>query len=193
MRQTSLIGLFILGLLLTSCKDHKGFVVGRIKKASKLATVEFTIDKIVYGQKDKNLFWFIKLNQAQFIAHSKAHIKAGVDLEKLKADDVKIEGTRIKLTLPPVQVINFSYPAEEFSYDSINSSNAFLNSITLPDQERYFQEAETDIRNNLKNMDIVSITQRKTSIMLDNLLQALGYTEVFIDFHTGELIPEVKP
>ena len=186
-------GCVLLSLSIFSCRDNKGFVVGKIKKASKLATVEFTVDKIVYGVKRKKLLWFVNLNEAKFIAHSKAYIKAGVDLEKLKADDVDIAEKRIKLTLPPVQVINFSYPAEAFSYDNLISHNAFLNKISLPDQEQYFQDAETDIRNNLKHMDIVAITQRKTSLMLDKLLHALGYEEIYIDFHEGELIPEIKP
>jgi hypothetical protein len=168
-------------------------VVGKIKKASKLATVEFTIDKIVYGVKRKKMLWFVNLNEAKFIAHSKAYIKAGIDLEKLKAGDVEIAEKRIKLTLPPVQVINFSYPAEKFSYDNLISHNAFLNKISLNDQEQYFQDAETDIRNNLKNMDIVAITQKKTSLMLDNLLHALGYEEIYIEFHDGVLLPEIKP
>jgi hypothetical protein len=183
----------LISISICSCRDNKGFVVGKIKKASKLATVEFTIDKIVYGVKRKKMLWFVNLNEAKFIAHSKAYIKAGIDLEKLKAGDVEISEKRIKLTLPPVQVINFSYPAEKFSYDNLISHNAFLNKISLNDQEQYFQDAETDIRNNLKNMDIVAITQKKTSLMLDNLLHALGFEEIYIEFHDGVLLPEIKP
>lgn len=184
-------GLLLLVLSFTACREDRAFTVGKIKKASKLATVEFTVDKIVYGVKRKKLLWFINLNQATFIAYSKAHIKAGVDLEKLKADDVEITGKRIKLKLPPVQVINFSYPAEEFSYDPMVSKNAFLNKIDLTDQEQFFQDAETDIRNSLKNMGIVEATQKKTTLMLETLLRTLGYQEIFIDYHEGELIPEI--
>lgn len=185
--------IILLALTISGCREERAFTVGKIKKASKLATVEFTVDKIVYGVKRKRLLWFINLNQATFIAYSKAHIKAGVDLEKLRAEDVEITGKRIKLKLPPVQVINFSYPAEEFSYDPMVSKNAFLNKIDLSDQEQYFQDAETDIRNSLKNMGIVSATQKKTTLMLETLLRTLGYNEIFIDYHEGELIPEITP
>ena len=104
-----LIYIVSLFVLLSACKDDRGLVVGKIKKASKLATTEFTIDKMVYGVKRKRLLWVVKLNEAKFLAHSKAIVKAGVDLEKLRKEDVDIEGKSISLKLPPVEVINFSY------------------------------------------------------------------------------------
>jgi hypothetical protein len=174
-----------------SCKDDRGLVVGKIKKASKLATTEFTIDKIVYGVKRKRLLWVVKLNEAKFLAHSKAIVKAGVNLEKLKKEDVQIEGRSIALKLPPVEVINFSYPAELFKQDTLISTDAFLNKISLDDQEQFFQDAEIDIRNSLKHMNIIEATEKKTRLMLETLLRTLGYQEIYIDFHKGELIPEI--
>ncbi len=179
-------------LLFISCQNEKRLVVGKIKKASKLATTEFTVDKIVYGVKRKKFIWVVNLNEASFIAHSKAIIKAGVDLERLKEEDVKIEGDKISLILPNVQVINFSYPAEHFSKDTLISGDAFMNKINLRDQEKFFQEAEIDIRNSLKYMDVVEITENKTIVMLENLLKNLGYKEIYIDFHEGQLIPEIN-
>ncbi|MEQ9403984.1 MAG: DUF4230 domain-containing protein [Cyclobacteriaceae bacterium] len=184
--------ILLIAILFSSCRDDRGLVVGKIKKASKLATTEFTVDKIVYGVKRKRLLWVVKLNEAKFLAHSTAIIKAGVNLEKLKQEDVQIEGKRISLKLPAVEVINFSYPSELFHKDSLISTDAFLNKISLEDQEGFFQDAEIDIRNSLKYMDITSATQKKTRLMLENLLRTLGYEEIYIDFHEGELIPEIE-
>jgi len=183
---------FALMLVFSSCRDERGLVVGKVKKASKLATTEFTIDKIVYGVKRKRLLWLVKLNQAQFIAHSQAIVKAGVDLNKLKQENVSIQEKRISLKLPPVEVINFSYPAEKFRADTLISGDAFLNKISLRDQEKFFQDAETDIRNSLKYMDIVKTTEKKTRVMIEALLRTMGYEEIYIDFEKGELIPEIK-
>lgn len=181
--------------MLSSCKkDDRGLVVGKVKKASKLATTEFTIDKIVFGVKRKKLLWVVKLNEAKFLAHSKAIIKAGVDLEKLKKEDVDIVGRSISLKLPHVEVINFSYPSELFEMDTLISTNTFLNKISLEDQESFFQDAEIDIRNSLKHMNVIESTEKKTRLMLENLLRTLGYQEIYIDFHQNPegLIPEIK-
>lgn len=186
-------GLFLLVMMimLLSCKEDRGLVVGKVKKASKLATAEFTIDKIVYGVKRKRLLWAVKLSDSKFLAHSQAVIKAGVNLQKLKKEDVDIQDKMISLKLPAVEVINFSYPSEKFHQDSLISGDAFLNKISLDEQEEYFQDAETDIRNNLQFMGIVETTEKKTRLMLETLLKTMGYQEIYIEFHQGELVPQI--
>jgi hypothetical protein len=197
LNSTIMTRFFLCWVLITffaiSCEEDHGLVVGKIKKASKLATTEFTVDKIVFGVKRKKLVWVINLNEARFLAHSTAIIKAGVDLQKLKEEDVTIDGKKIALVLPAVEIINFSYPAELFAEDTLISDNAFLNKISLADQEQFFQDAETDIRNSLKYMNIVETTQQKTRLLLETMLKTLDYTEIYIDFHEGELIPEIEP
>lgn len=166
-------------------------VVGKIQKASKLATTEFTVDKLVFGVKNKRILWAIKLNEAQFLAKSQAFIKAGIDLEKIKEEDIKINRNKINLLLPPVEIINFSYPAERFSKIDMLTSNAFTTKINLEDQEDFFQQAEIDIRNSLQYMDIIEITQEKTKIMMQAMLKNLGYNEIYIDFKEAQLITQI--
>jgi hypothetical protein len=179
-------------LLMVSCRDDRGLVVGKIKKASKLSTTEFTIDKVVFGVKRKRLLWVVKLNEAKFVAHSQAIVKAGVNLEKLKPEDIKIDGKSISITLPHIEIINFSYPADRFEMDTLISGKAFLNNISLADQEQFFQDAETDIRNSLQYMNIVETTEKKTRLLLETMLKTIGYNEIYIDFKKGQLIAEIE-
>jgi hypothetical protein len=178
-------------LMLLGCQNQRGLVVGKIQKASKLSTTEFTVDKLVFGVKNKRILWVIKLNQAQFLAQSQAIIKAGIDLEKIQDEDITIEGKKISLTLPPVEIINFSYPAEKFKEIEFLSSNVFAAHINLEDQEKFFQDAEIDIRNSLQYMGIVEATQTKTRALLVPMLENLGYDEIYIDFKQGDLIVEI--
>ncbi|QHT66456.1 DUF4230 domain-containing protein [Rhodocytophaga rosea] len=182
--------LFVLLLLLVSgCKkDERGLVVGKIQRASDLATTEFTVDKIVHGTKTKKLSWFIKLSEARFLAYSQAKIKAGIDLREIGEQDIEIKEKRIVLRLPAVKVINFSYPPSSFVEDTlISDTRAFLNTINIEDQEEFFRQAELDIRNNLEFMGIVETTQEHTRTLLTRLLHSLGYEEVFISFKSNEL------
>ncbi len=177
---------------MVSCNNKRALVVGKIQKASKLATSEFTVDKLVFGVKNKRILWVFKLNEAQFLAKSQATIKAGINLEKLKEEDIEIVQNRISITLPPVEVLNFSYPPESFEKIEFLTSDAFSTKINLEDQENFFREAEIDIRNNLKYMGIIETTQQKTRTMLEAMLRNLGYTEIYINFKEGQLIPEVE-
>ncbi len=184
------LSIVLIVLICNACQnEQRGLVVGKIQQASDLATTEFTIDKIVHGTKTKRLAWFIKLNEARFLAYSKVVIKTGIDLQKLKKEDIIIEGNSISVNLPSVEVINFSYPPEEFRIDDqITDTRKFLNILNLEDQEKLFQMAEIDVRNNLKYMGLVKATQQRTITLLGGLLRNLGYREVYINFKSDELI-----
>jgi hypothetical protein len=185
---------YLIALLLVFCscaKDRRAIVVSKIRQASKLATTETTIDKIVFGTSEKRLLGIIRLNKARFAAYSKAIIKTGIDLNKIKPDDIKIDGKRIDLTLPNVEVINFSYPFKHFKIDESITDDKFLNNIDIFDQEHFYRLAEMDIRNNLKYTGVIEATEQKTRLMMEGLLKNLGYEEIYVTFKKGELITEV--
>lgn len=186
--------LSLLMLLGGSCKNDKRYlVVSKIRQAAKLATTETTIDKVVFGTSDKRLLGIIHLNRARFVAYSTAFVKSGIDLNKVKPEDIKISDKMIQIELPHVEVINFSYPFKNFKIDDAITENAFLNKIDIFDQENFYRLAELDIRNNLQYTGLKEATERKTRVLLEGLLKNLGYEEIYITFKdTGELIPEVE-
>ena len=184
----------IMSWLFTGCKeDNRAMVVGKIQQANDLATTEFLIDKVVFGTKTKKLL-FINISEARFLAYSKATVKTGVDLSSLSPEDITIKDDMISLKLPPIEVVNFSYPPASFQEDSlISDTRAFLNSIKVRDQEEFFRLAELDIRSNLKYMGIVRTSQGHTRKMFETLLKSLGYQEIYISFKSDELlIPQVN-
>ncbi|GGF30674.1 hypothetical protein GCM10011339_18600 [Echinicola rosea] len=168
-------------------------VVGKIQQAKDLATTEFLIDKVVFGTKTKKLL-FINISESRFLAYSKATVKTGVDLGNLRPEDITIKGEMISLKLPPIEVVNFSYPPASFHEDSlISDTKAFLNTIKVRDQEEFFRLAELDIRSNLQYMGIVKTSQQHTRKMFEMLLKSLGYREIYIAFKSDELIiPQVN-
>ena len=185
--------IYILMLLTAfSCaKDKRYLVVSKIRQAAKLATTETTIDKIVFGTSDRKLLGIIHINTAQFAAYSKAIIKSGIDLNNLKPEDVRIDGKRIEIRLPHVEVINFSYPFKHFKIDESITEDKFLNTIDIFDQENFYRLAELDIRNNLKYTGIIKATEVKTRLLMEGLLKNLGYEEIYITFKEGVLIKEL--
>lgn len=173
----------------TGCKsDDRALIVGKIQKANDLVTSEFVVDKVVFGKKTKKLF-FVPINEASFLAYSQARIKTGIDLNRLQADDIKIEGTKITLTLPPIEVVNFSYPPEKFIEDTlISNPNRFLNNISLDDQEEFFRMAETDIRESLPHLGLVKASQDNTRKLMYTLLSSLGFNEIYMNFRNDNLV-----
>ena len=175
--------LFIFITAFSSCKKkERALVISKIQSASKLATTETTLDKVVFGTQEKKLFWLIRLNEARFVAYSQATVLSGIDLAELSANDVNIDFPKIEILLPPVKVLDFRYPFDKYKIDSSITENAFLNRMDIADYEKFYQLAELDIRSNLSRMGIKEETENKTRALLTGLLKNLGYEEIYIRF-----------
>jgi hypothetical protein len=173
-------------VLLVSCKDEpdRGMVISKLKNTSKLATVEYIVTKVI-SAKDKN--WFAR--DAYFFAETEASIKAGIDLEKIREEDVKIDGKKISIKLPPVEVINFSYPAEGFRVIEryTDESSIFKwNSIDIETKDDLYRQGEADIRASIKDLGIIKSAQENTKLLLNKILTLSGFEEIYIEFRENQ-------
>ena len=180
-------------VFLLGCKEDKRYLaVSKIKSTCALATTETIIDKVVIGYKEKRTFFrLFALGEATYLAETEATIKTGVRLENIMPEDVTIQGDRIELRLPAVEVLNFDYPFEAVRVNEVASRNALFNRVTVADEEKFLRLAESDIRKHLEYTGIVQQTQRNVRSMLMGILTQLGYEEIYISFETDELIQQI--
>ena len=169
-------------MLLSCSRNDRSIVVSQVKSAAKLATTEFILNKTILATRDKKILLIIPLNAALFVAYTEAVVTTGVDVNKLKKEDIVIEGNSISIKLPPVEVINFSYPFDKYRIDKELSHDEFLNKFTLEEHEELYRQSEVEIRSLLKQIGVVEQTEEKTRQLMENLLKNLGYTEVYIEF-----------
>ena len=169
-------------MLLSCSRNDRSIVVSQVKSAAKLATTEFILNKTILASRDKKILLIIPLNAALFVAYTEAVVTTGVDVNKLKKEDIVIEGNSISIKLPPVEVINFSYPFDKYRIDKELSHDEFLNKFTLEEHEELYRQSEIEIRSLLKQIGVVEQTEEKTRQLMENLLKNLGYTEVYIEF-----------
>lgn len=189
--------LFLLTLLIAVCiacqrPAKRSFVVSRIRSASKLATTEFVLTKLIMARQDKKLLFLVNLNTATFLAHTEATVKTGIDLSKLREKNVIITGDRINLILPPVEIINFSYPAEKFEIDpDYTTERVFLNHMSIETIDELYRQGELEIRKSLSYLGVAEATENKTRLLVESLLKTMGYKEVYIDFEkSDQLFPK---
>jgi len=181
----SILLLFILAVV--SCnrsEPDRAMVISKLKNSAKLSTVEYIVTKVI-SSKDNN--WFAK--DAYFFAETEATIKAGIDLDKLKDDDIKIDGVKISLLLPPVEILNFSYPSEGFKVIEKYSDEAAIfkwNSIDVATKDDLYRQGESDIRQNIDDLGIVNTAQKNTRLLLTKILSLSGFDEIYIDFKEQE-------
>ena len=193
MRKHFFIIILLTAVVFSGCqKNKRHLVISKIKSTAKLATTETIIDKVVIGQQERRIFGLVKVSNAEFVAYTKATVKTGIDLTRIKRNDVNIEGNIIELNLPAVEVLDFVYSFEDYKIDSILSDNDFMNRIDVIDQEEFFRRAELDIRKHLKYMGIIEQTETNTRKMMDGMLKNMNYEEIYITFtESDELIQQV--
>ncbi|HEX3006540.1 MAG TPA: DUF4230 domain-containing protein [Bacteroidales bacterium] len=188
MRKFKLI-LVMCCVVLTSCyQNDRSIVVSQVKSAAKLATTEFVLNKTILATRDKKILMVIPLNAALFVAYTEAVVTAGIDANKLKKEDIIIDGNSISIKLPAVEVINFSYPFEKYKIDKELTHDEFLNKFTLQEHEDLYRQSELEIRSLLKQIGVVEQTEEKTRALMENLLKNMGYTEVYIEFKESKTL-----
>ncbi len=192
-----LLFLIMLAVLFPGCKNKPGNteVFNQITKVAKLATVEYTFSKHLVIDKEKKILRIIPLNSAVLIAETEAVLKVGIDLNKINPDSIKIADKNIRLTLPPIEVINFSYPAEKFNIlKEYSNITEFRKGLKIEDIDKFYRESENNLRDNINSLNIRETARQKTAFLIDKILRNMGFENINIRFQElDEPLLYVKP
>ena len=84
---------------------------------------------------------------------------------------------------------NFSYPADSFKLvDKFTTSpGRFSGGFTLSEKDDLFRQGEASIRENIKDLGIVTTAEDNTRKLIEKLLTSSGY-EVYITFKKSETL-----
>ncbi len=179
---------FIFAITVSSCKEkatpQKAEIISKLQASSKLSTVEYVVTKVISAEKKR------LLADKYFFAETKAFIKAGIDLSKIEEEDVIIQGEKISITLPAVEILEFSYPPNAFNVvEEYTSSNGPLdfNTISLSERDALYRAGEVDIRNSIKSLGITETAEKNTRFFFTGLLKNSGFNEIYIKFKNHEI------
>ena len=175
--------------LLASCSKPKespeSLVLGKIKKASKLSTVEFIVQKTLFNEQ-KN-FWaktFPSLFSDVMVASTEATIKVGIDLNKLDPKKIKYAKDVLSVQLPPVEVTNFSYPAEKFKLNTDFTRSGAANKLSVEEVDEILRDSQLKIMENIHALGIYEVAEERTRQMVTNMLLNVGFPVVYVTFDT---------
>ncbi len=168
-------------LWLFSCKDEKkteGSVVQSIQQAGQLVTVEYSLSKMVRASDNRT--WY-KVGERRILISAEAVVKAGVDLQTITPEDAAIEGTAIRLKVPPPRVFSVSIPPDKIRvlYEDVSF---FRTRFSAAEREALLQQAERQIRALIDSLGILRTAQTNAETFLRNLLQQGGYQDITITF-----------
>jgi hypothetical protein len=150
-------------------------VVEKIRQLSRLETVEYSLDKIVEGDR-QNPFLpnFLAGDKLLFIAHGQ--VIAGIDLAQIKDSDISVNGESVKVKLPPPQILSTRIDNAKSRVYSRSTGLLVPADPNLESQAR--QMAEQQIRQAALDDGILDKAKQNAQASVTALLYGLGFKDV---------------
>lgn len=157
-------------------------VVKEMRSLNRLETATFTIEKIIDAGTSGNAFsQFLFGDRLLLIAHGE--VIAGFDLSSLSAKDVQIEGSTLRLTLPPPHIL-----VTKLDSDQTRVYNRQTGLFTKGDKDLESNartEAEKLITQAACSGNILSEASKNAKAQLTTLFKSFGFTTVSITIPSG--------
>lgn len=151
-------------------------IITQIHRLNRLESTAFHIDTIIKTQKQGN--WYMLWQDAQTgLFMAKGRVLAGVDLDKLKPENVQVVGDTAIISMPPVEILSVNM-------DNLEVYDIKTGSLGLtPIDKSVFQEvqgrAKTQILESACRADILKHAQAQAQAQLETLF-ALTQTKVSV-------------
>lgn len=152
-------------------------VVQRIQRLQRLETVVYSMEKIVTGTQDNAyLPKFLGGDRILLIVHGE--VTAGIDLAKLDAAKIKIDGRSIEIELPPAEIFSTRIDNQR---TRVYSRETGLFSTPDPNLESEARrEAERQIGQSAIESGILATAADNGRANVTGLLEALGFQSVVV-------------
>jgi hypothetical protein len=150
--------------------------VRTLKDLAELATVEYSVTKIVSY---KDVAWY---GDRKILFEAAATVKAGIDLNELTDQDIKLDNdSAVTISLPAPKILLFNMKPENMR-EIFNESGILRNDFSNQEKDGLLSQGEKDIRAKVVTMDILQRAGRNARILIESWLKKMGFTAVHIVF-----------
>jgi hypothetical protein len=153
--------------------ENTATVVQQVQTLSDLVTVKYVMEKVVIL---KDVKWYGE-SHVLLLAHG--IVKAGIDLKRIKPDDVAISGKSIAIKLPPPQVTD-AYLDDKQS-QVIDHTTGMLRVFDKDLEQTARENAVDDIQRAARNAGILKDADARARLELELFLREAGFVQV--EFH----------
>ena len=150
--------------------------VRTLKDLAELATVEYSVTKIVSY---KDVAWY---GDRKILFEAAATVKAGIDLNELTDQDIKLENDAdVTVTLPAPKILLFNMKPENMR-EIFNESGILRSDFSNQEKDGLLSQGEKDIRAKVARMDILQRAARNARILIESWLKKMGFQTVHVIF-----------
>ncbi|MBE0664568.1 MAG: DUF4230 domain-containing protein [Candidatus Aminicenantes bacterium] len=171
----------ILGLLAVNVavprKKVPPYVSARtLKDLAELATVQYSVTKIVSY---KDVAWY---GDRKILFETAATVKAGIDLNELADQDIRLEGDRaVTISLPRPKILLFNMKPEHMR-EIFNESGILRSNFSNQEKDGLLSQGEKDIRAKVAGMNLLERAARNARTLIESWLTKTGFKTVHVVF-----------
>jgi hypothetical protein len=149
-------------------------IIHEIRSLARLETIQYTVEKVITADSGREDLKALFGDKLLFVAHGE--VTAGINLEKLGLNDVKLDGKAVSIKLPEPEVLVTRLDNQSsYVYDRqtglLVRQDAQLESLAR-------QKAEEEIYRTAIDDGILGQAQTNAENYLDRLIRSLGYEDV---------------
>ena len=150
--------------------------VRTLKDLAELATIEYSVTKIVSY---KDVAWY---GDRKILFEAAATVKAGIDLNELTDQDIKLDNdSTVTISLPAPKILLFNMKPENMR-EIFNESGILRSDFSNQEKDGLLSQGEKDIRAKVATMDILQRAARNARILVESWLKKMGFEAVRVVF-----------
>src|SRR2546422_9618174 len=150
-------------------------ILKQVQTLSELVTVKYVLEKVVLLEDVK---WYGE-NRVLLVAHG--IVKAGVDLQEIKPEDVRIDDKKVLLKLPRARITDVYL--DEQKTRVVDRTTGLLRAFDKDLEQNARRQAVDDLRSAARSNRIYEDAEERARLQLANLFHQLGYE---VEFSKGK-------
>jgi Protein of unknown function (DUF4230) len=147
-------------------------ILKQVQTLSDLVTVKYVLEKVVILEDVK---WYGE-NRLLLVAHG--IVKAGVDLQQIKPDDVRVDGKKVTIKLPQTKITDVYL--DDRKTHVVDRTTGLLRAFDKDLEQSARRQAVEDLRTAARYNGIFQDAEERARLQLTNLFHQLGLEVEFI-------------
>lgn len=161
-------------------------LVQQVQTLSELVTVKYVVQKVeVWDDPPSGVITQFVEGNNRLLLLAQGVVKAGVDLSKLKPDDLKVEGKTIWIRLPPAHITDAYLDDKETKV--VERTTGFLRSFDKDLEQNVRRSAVEDMRLSAGRGGILKDADERARAQLASFFTLMGFERVEFEVSSGPL------
>jgi hypothetical protein len=145
----------------------------QVRTVSQLVTVQYVIERVVVVDDVK---WVSGLGESRVLMVAHGIVKAGVNLDRLQSNDVRVSKRKVFIKLPPPQITDAYLDDQQTRV--VERTTGLLREFDKDLEQTTRQNAVDDIRRAARTGGILKDAQDRARAQIKSLFLQLGFEEV---------------